>query len=73
MTDKEAIGILYPRFGLDGKIGSVEPFGKGNINSTFLVKGGGKEYIFQKVNTGVFRKPEEVMENAGKILKHIDG
>lgn len=49
----------------------VEPFGNGHINSTFLVITKENKYIIQKINTNVFKKPKEVMENIELVTDHI--
>ena len=53
------------------------PFGTGHINDTFQVafdQGGTTvHYILQRVNTNVFRKPEELMENFVRVTRHIGG
>ena len=50
------------------------PHGSGHINQTFLVtfEADGKQdkYIFQKVNTNVFRNPVHLMENISRVLAH---
>lgn len=57
---------------LPGKlITSVEPFGNGHINDTYLVNCGGKRYTLQMVNKNVFKKPEEVMENIIRVTNYI--
>lgn len=54
----------------------VKPFGSGHINNTFRVvfTQDGKEdkYIFQRINTHVFRNPDQLMENITRVLKHTD-
>ena len=50
---------------------SVEPYGNGHINTTFLVITDNKRYILQKVNSNVFKKPHEVMKNILGVTAHI--
>lgn len=55
-------------FHLDGRIKSIERFGSGHINDSFLVvldRMDGTEYrvMLQRLNTKVFTRPVEVMEN----------
>ncbi|EOS21904.1 hypothetical protein C806_04045 [Lachnospiraceae bacterium 3-1] len=45
-----------------GVIKSIQPYGNGHINDTFLVEGE-KNFILQRMNQSIFLKPEEVMEN----------
>ena len=63
-------------FRLQGRVARVEPISGGNINKTYRVvynREGGveKSYLFQKINTYVFKKPEEVMENIDRVTTHI--
>ena len=62
-------------FGITGVIAHTEEIHSGNINRTFLVAvqeaGTQKEYVFQRINTFVFKKPEEVMGNILKVTGHI--
>lgn len=52
-----------------GEVASyVKPFGSGHINDTYAVyinENGAEElrYVIQRINTEVFKKPREVMEN----------
>lgn len=50
-------------FDLGGEIENIEPYGEGHINSTFLITTKDKKFILQKINTNVFKKPGDVMEN----------
>lgn len=51
------------QFVLKGEILSVEPFGAGHVNKTFLVCTNKKKYVLQRINTVAFNKPRELMEN----------
>ena len=47
-------------------------FGHGQINYTFLITtDNGKQYILQRINTHVFKKPVELMENVISVTEHI--
>lgn len=51
----------YP-FG--GDIVSISPYGGGHINDTFLaVCQDGSEYVLQHINSYVFKRPDQIMEN----------
>ncbi|MBQ2998820.1 MAG: aminoglycoside phosphotransferase family protein, partial [Clostridia bacterium] len=51
---------------------ACHPCGNGNINSTFWVKTeDGQEYLVQRVNTYVFKKPYELMENIQKVTHFL--
>ena len=47
-----------------------EPYGNGHINDTFLVVAD-KRYIMQRMNTRIFTKPAELMENILGVTEHI--
>lgn len=62
--------------GLDGKILNVEPVNNGRINTTYKVtiafEGAGfRAYIFRAINTHVFRKFVEMMNNTNIVTEHI--
>ena len=51
----------------------AEPFGNGHINSTFLVtvEGAEERYILQRINSYVFTRPKEVMENILRVTEYL--
>jgi aminoglycoside phosphotransferase (APT) family kinase protein len=51
---------------------TVEPFGNGLINDTFLVITGNNRYILQKVNTKVFQNPEAIASNLQVAAEYIN-
>lgn len=74
MTDTlTTVGI---RFRLPGEFYSYKIIKNGNINSTYKVtynlpNGDLKSYIFQKINTYVFKDPVGIMENIDRVTTHI--
>lgn len=63
-------------FRIQGKFVQYEELKNGNINRTYRVvykNTDGKEssYILQRVNTFVFKQPENVMENIDHVTEHI--
>lgn len=59
-------------FKIDGEIEHAEDYGNGHINKTYLVTTSTKKkYILQQINTNVFKKPKEVMENIESVTKFI--
>ncbi len=66
------IKTAFEAFGRGGNIVSVNQITAGLINATYLVETDKKEkYILQKINTFVFKKPDELMENIVGVTKHI--
>ncbi len=59
----------------DSKVLSCEKFGNGHINGTFLalceLDGSKTYYILQHINKNVFKQPELVMDNIGKVTRFI--
>ncbi len=70
--DFQKVGAL---FNIEGEYKGFEQIKTGNINQTYCVTyhrdGEDKMYIIQCVNTYVFKHPEEVMENIGRVTEHI--
>lgn len=67
---------LGQKFSLRGEATSYTPINNGNINSTYKVSylcpdGVEKNYLFQKVNTYVFKDPEAVMENIDAVTTYL--
>ena len=60
-----------------GEVASyVKPFGSGHINDTYAVyinENGAEElrYVIQRINTEVFKKPREVMENIFGVTEFL--
>lgn len=48
---------------------SVKRYGNGHINDTYLVQP--NEYILQRINTNIFKKPYELMENIENVTGFI--
>lgn len=48
---------------------SIERYGNGHINDTYLVQP--NEYILQRINTNIFKKPYELMENIENVTEFI--
>ena len=64
------------KFRLTGEIYSCDAIMMGNINSTYKVTyirpdNTLQSYLFQKVNTHVFKNPVEIMENIDRVTTHI--
>lgn len=58
---------ICSRFDIDPEIGS---YGNGHINDTYLCENDPK-FILQRINSAVFKKPEEVMENIANVTRHL--
>jgi len=49
----------------------VEDHGSGLINNTWKVKGRKRNYILQRINNNVFKKPDDIDSNIRLIYEHI--
>lgn len=63
------------QFRLAGEVRWVRPHGNGHINATFLVgcqgPDGERRYILQRINASVFRDPAGLMDNLGRVTRHL--
>ena len=70
-----SIESIVNQFCTEGEVVSYEPFGNGHINDTKLVtnKVGDKtvQYVLQKINKNVFKRPDLLMENYVGVTKFI--
>lgn len=75
MKEEMQVQEACARFGIQGKYKSFEIINSGHINTTYQVTffrdGQDKRYILQRVNTYVFEKPVEVMENIIAVTQYI--
>ena len=63
---------IISQFDLKEPILSCNPHGNGHINSTFILSDKkGSRYILQRINTSVFKKPEQVMSNIYKVTEYL--
>jgi hypothetical protein len=72
----ESLFKIASQFSGKGTVASVDSFGSGNINDTFLVNITGGEYqrfVLQRINTQVFRQPTLVMQNMRAYSEHVQG
>ncbi len=73
--DKVFFEKCVKQFDIRGSIVSIAAYGKGHINDTFLVRtidnGTITKYIMQRVNSGVFKKPEQVISNIEKVTAFL--
>ena len=65
------------QFDIDGKLVNIDCKNNGNINKTFIAtyemyNGEIKHFIFQKINTTVFKEPYKLMKNIANITKFIE-
>ena len=63
--------VVYA-FDVEGKVKEYVPFGNGHINETKLVTmDNGVQYVLQRINKNVFKRPDLLMENYVGVTKFI--
>ena len=63
---------VMENFKVKGSIVHAQEYGNGHINKTYRITTSANEkYILQQINTNVFKKPKEVMENIELVTNHI--
>ncbi len=53
------------------KVLEIKRHGNGHINDTYLVETDRDRYILQKIDTGIFKSPDELMSNIWGITGHL--
>ena len=75
MEKEQIIKEVVGSFELPRELSDISVYGSGHINDTFrLVYGDGKEirrYILQRMNSDIFKKPVELMENVMGVTEWL--
>lgn len=73
LTNKKErmLQTVLPAYGLVEEVSTVEPFGNGIINTTWKVTTPGRQYILQRINHQVFKKPESIANNIRVIADYL--
>ena len=67
-----AIENVIAAFEVEGKVVDCIPFGNGHINDTRLVTmDNGVQYVAQRINKNVFKRPDLLMENYVGVTKFV--
>ena len=71
------IGKIFEQFAIYGDFINAAPYGSGHINDTYKVvadqAGTTVDYIFQRINTNIFKEPVGLMDNILRVTTHICG
>lgn len=76
MDINSQIDLAIQNFDFEGKVIDKKPLKKGHINDTFCIvceteNKQNKKYILQKINTNIFKNPDELMENVVNVTSYI--
>src|SRR5262245_9410261 len=68
----DTVTRVVRQFAIDGEVVAARPYGSGHINQTYLVETrAGPRFVFQKLNTQVFKRPDLLMENVVRVTGHL--
>lgn len=62
-----SLSDICSKFAIESKI---EAYGNGHINDTYLCEGN-PGFILQRINTDIFKNPDDVMENIFNVTEHL--
>lgn len=62
---------IAEQFNIEGAVLSVTPLGNGHINDTYLVVTDSGRYVLQRINTHVFRSPDQLMHNIKAVTDYM--
>jgi Ser/Thr protein kinase RdoA (MazF antagonist) len=65
------VSEILREFGFDKTSTSVNSFGSGLINNTWMVANGSNNYILQRINHNVFKEPEAIASNIDAIGNYL--
>lgn len=63
--------LILKAYGIDPSLSKVEPLTSGLINKTWKITFREKQFILQKINNSVFKKPELLVENICMIGNYL--
>lgn len=66
------IDSILRAYGIVSGDSRIEPLVGGLINRTWKITSGAKQYILQRVNTNVFKKPYELAENISMLKQYLE-
>lgn len=58
-------------FAFEGELQNSKPYGSGHINATYRLDYPKHQYILQRINTEIFTKPYELMENVELVTSYL--
>jgi Ser/Thr protein kinase RdoA (MazF antagonist) len=66
-----SLASIAGAFELPSPASSLAPLGNGNVNDTYLLRcADGERFVLQRLNTAVFSRPDQVMENLALLCDH---
>lgn len=73
--EQAVVETAIKNFKFEGNLTEVSGYGNGHINDTYLLVFNDNDqenrYILQRINTNIFKQPEEVMENIEAVTSYL--
>jgi Ser/Thr protein kinase RdoA (MazF antagonist) len=71
VVDNETLNQVLMNYRCSIDNSTVSPLGNGLINNTYLVRNINANFVLQRINKHVFKKPKDVIDNAELVNKHL--
>ena len=75
MTQRHDAAEALQHFAIGGALLNVAPHGSGHINHSYRAayqqRGNVEHYLLQRVNTSIFKQPDLLMDNIGRVTSHL--
>lgn len=65
------ISTILSQFPFEGKAVDIQAINEGLINTTLVADFGNKKYVIQKINTNVFKDPDNLMNNIVSVTEYL--
>ncbi len=72
VSDYHSIQQILSKYGYEDSIGSIQTYGSGHINDTYLIEVLDNQYIFQRVNKNIFNA-EALTSNYEVLYEALEG
>jgi hypothetical protein len=77
MNPQHDLRAVTGQFQTDGRFLEAASYGSGHINDTYCAvfdRGGARvRYIVQRINHNIFKNPDALMDNVGRVTAHLAG
>ncbi len=62
---------ILSAYGFNESLATITAFGAGLINNTWKITAAGNHYILQRINDAIFKRPEDIANNIGKVAAYL--
>lgn len=68
---KTMLQTILKAYGLNPALYQTQAFGSGLINHTWKISGPGEQYILQRINKNVFKRPQDIADNLHLLESYL--